>query len=88
MPRVVVCGGRSLAYRDFCVAQAKADPQFLPVLLVDSESPVTQPDPWEHIRLRAGDAWQRPTGASADQLHLMVQTMEAWFHADKDVLEK
>jgi hypothetical protein len=57
-----------------------------PILLVDSEAPVVEGSPWEHVRLRPGDGWARPEGASDDQIHLMVQAMEAWFHADQDAL--
>ena len=83
MPTVLPCGGRSRAYKDFLTAHEKAGPDGFPILLVDSEAPVTDPDPWEHVRRRPGDGWQRPDGASQDQIHLMVQAMEAWFHADK-----
>jgi hypothetical protein len=51
---------------------------------VDSEALVAEADLWEHVRLRTGDGWQRPQGASQDQIHLMVQAMEAWFYAAKD----
>ncbi|MSV27675.1 MAG: DUF4276 family protein [Bryobacterales bacterium] len=84
MPRIVACGGRSGAYKDFCVSHKNAGTDDFPVLLVDSEAPVVEADPWEHVRLRAGDLWQRPDGVSQDQIHLMVQAMEAWFHADKE----
>jgi hypothetical protein len=88
MPSVVACGGRRRAYDSFQTSHENAGPDDLPILLVDSEAPVVQADPWEHVRLRDGDAWQRPYGASQDQIHLMVQTMEAWFHADKEVLRE
>lgn len=88
MPKVVRCGGRRQAFDSFCTAHENARPGELPILLVDSEAPVTQADPWEHVRLRPGDGWHRPDGASQDQIHFMVQAMEAWFHADKEALEK
>lgn len=88
MPRVVRCGGRRHAYDTFCTAHESADNDYLPILLVDSEAPVAQADPWEHVRLRPGDEWERPRDASEDQIHFMVQAMEAWFHADKDALAK
>jgi hypothetical protein len=84
MPRVVACGGRRRAYDSFLTSHENAGQDDLPILLVDSEEPVAEADPWEHVRLRAGDEWQRPRGASQDQIHLMVQAMEAWFHADKE----
>ena len=87
MPRVVPCGGRRRAYESFRTSHANAGESDFPILLVDSEAPVTSTDPWEHVRLRAGDDWQRPPGASQDQIHLMVQAMEAWFYADKAKLQ-
>jgi hypothetical protein len=88
MPRVVACGGRHQAYESFRTSHGNAGRSDFPVLLVDSEAPVTKEDPWEHVRLRPGDGWDRPPGASADQLHLMTQAMEAWFYADKDALQR
>jgi len=84
MPKVVACGGRGGAYDSFRTSHENAGNDDFPILLVDSEAPVAGVDPWEHVRLRTGDEWQRPAGASPDQLHLMVQAMEAWFHADKE----
>ena len=55
------------------------------VLVVDSEAPVIKDNaPWEHLRKQ--DNWDKPTAASDDNAHLMVQCMEAWFLADKSVL--
>lgn len=88
MPGVVACGGRSRAYDRFRTSHETAGPDDLPILLVDSEAPVAEADPWEHVKLRAGDGWQRPDGASQDQIHLMVQAMEAWFHADKEKVQE
>jgi Domain of unknown function (DUF4276) len=88
MPSVVACGGRSSAWNRFRTSHENAGPDEHPILLVDSEAPVTDTDPWEHVRLRAGDGWQRPDGASQDQIHLMVQAMEAWFHADKEKVQE
>ena len=88
MPRVVACGGRRQAYDSFRTAHDNAGPDEIPILLVDSEAPVAQSNPWEHVRLRPGDGWQRPRNAEQDQIHFMVQAMEAWFHADKDSLAR
>jgi hypothetical protein len=53
------------------------------VLLVDSEGPIpASDDPWEYVRLRPGDGWLRPDLATADNLHFMVQCIEAWFLSD------
>ncbi|MFV8749749.1 DUF4276 family protein [Nannocystaceae bacterium ST9] len=87
-PSVVPCGSRQRAFETFCSALAKADSDEVVLLLVDSEAPVTTEDPWEHVRRREGDGWVKPERATPDQLHLMVQMMEAWFLADPDALER
>jgi len=86
-PAVIPCGGRRSTYDDFCTALRKAISGELPVLLVDSEGPVTAPA-WQHVRNRPGDGWERPDGATDDHLHLMVQVMETWFLADRENLVK
>ena len=87
MPRVVACGSRQDTYSDFCTAlRSAAKSGKLPVLLVDSESRVKDDcTPWDH--LRRSDNWSQPDGASVDHVFLMVQCMEAWFVADRSVLE-
>ncbi len=84
MPRIVACGGRREAFDQFCTAIDGGES--LALLLVDSEAPVGQEDPWQHVAQRAGDQWLKPAGATAEQLHLMVQCMEAWFLADRRAL--
>jgi hypothetical protein len=88
MPRVMRCGGRQQAYARFRTSHESAGGDDFPILLVDSEAPVVVGSSWEHVRLRPGDEWPRPQGASEDQIHLMVQAMEAWFHADKEALQE
>lgn len=85
MPKVIACGGRLEAFKRFRTAQ-EGSPTDSPLLLVDSESPLSHQSSWTHVQLRPGDLWQRPSNATDDQLHLMVQTMEAWFHCDVDAL--
>jgi hypothetical protein len=82
--RVIASGSRSETYRDFCSA-LKSHPHDFVILLVDSETAVTT-GPWDHLQTREGDNWQRPGGASDEQAHLMVQTMEAWLLADQQSL--
>jgi hypothetical protein len=84
MPSVVACGGRDRAYDSFRISHERTGTGTFSILLVDSEAPVVGTEPWEHV---ASDGWQRPSGASQNQIHLMVQAMEAWFHADKEVLQ-
>lgn len=56
------------------------------MLLVDAEGPVKVDSAWRHLRER--DGWQRPTGATNEQCHLMVQVMESWFLADREALAR
>ena len=86
-PRTVPCGGRTSAFDAFKAALCGNRAGELPLLLVDSEGPV-QPghSNWEHLKAR--DNWDRPIGASDDQVFLMVQLMETWFLADRDLLRQ
>ena len=87
MPSIIACGGREQAYKDFCHAFEKVRGNDFIVLLVDSEGPVDKDcDAWSHLKARPGDKWDKPPGADADNVHLMVQCMEAWFLADKEAL--
>ena len=84
---VEACASRKQAYDDFCFALASGENA---LLLVDSEELVpanpqtNRPLPvWQHLTARVGDNWARPPGATDDQAHLMVPTMEAWLVADQ-----
>ncbi len=83
MPRIVACGSRQNAYERFTTALK--DNHRIPMLLVDAEGPVTGAGPWEHLSQQ--DRWRRPTGATSDHCHLMVQVMESWFLADRRALK-
>lgn len=82
LPAVVACGARDEAFKDFCIAHQAGDGH--PMLLVDSEAPVTTNSRWTHLKDR--DKWDRPAGSTEEQCHLMVQQMESWFLADKERL--
>jgi len=84
MPRIVACGSRSEAYRDFL--KGLDDPKYERVLLlVDAEAEVAGGDAaWTHLQKR--DGWAKPDGVQDDSAHLMVQCMESWFLADKESL--
>src|SRR5690606_32766213 len=86
-PRVSPEGSRREAYDAFCAALGRAGPEDQIWLLVDSEAPVSVEDPWDHVKQREGDGWAKPSGATANHLHLMVEFMETWFLADPDALE-
>ena len=85
MPSTHACGGRSSAFHDFQTALETASDDEVPILLVDSEAPVTKPA-WKH--LQDSDGWLRPNGASDDQVQLMVQCMESWCVADRKALRR
>jgi len=83
MPRIVACGSRNATFDRFSTAMVGPPSAGHPILLVDSEDPISKP-PWEHLNLR--DKWARPKGASDDQAQLMVTCMETWVMADHDAL--
>lgn len=83
MPRIIACGGRNQAFDRFQTAIGNAGKDDFPMLLVDSEAPLTK-GPWLHLKDR--DQWTKPANATADHVHLMVQCMEAWFLVDRDIL--
>lgn len=95
MPGITACGGRRQAYDAYCTALKSGEPA---ALLVDSEAPVApehqqpkdQPaqwQPWQHLKARAGDGWDKPANALDTDCHLMVQVMESWFLADRETLK-
>lgn len=84
MPKIIASGSRDEAYKDFNAAHTQGD--VTAMLLVDAEEEVTAPGSWAHLRSR--DNWHRPTGASNDHCHLMVQVMESWFLADRPALQQ
>ena len=85
MPSIVASGSRRNAFDDFCAALRSPGKYDFIVLLVDSEEPVVAgSSPWQHLKAR--DSWNQPSDATDDQVHLMVQCMEAWFLADKNSL--
>ena len=82
MPQIVACGSRENAYERFKTVLATG---YAAILLVDAEGQVAAAaEPWEH--LKTSDGWDRPSGATDEQCHLMVQVMESWFLADVDAL--
>lgn len=90
MPRIVASGSRQNAFNDFVIAQNNGQPA---MLLVDSESPVSDENsvsgrerPWQHLADRQGDQWIKPSNATDDQCHLMVECMESWLLADRQTL--
>jgi hypothetical protein len=90
---VIVCGPRSAAFGDFKSALACRRGDEKVYLLVDAEAPVAAGAPseaaaWSHVAARVGDGWEQPAAGHDDHLHLMVQTMEAWFLADREAFKR
>jgi hypothetical protein len=55
-------------------------------MLVDSEDPVDDPDKtWAHLKKR--DGWDRPSGATDEQVLLMTTCMETWIVADRATIK-
>ncbi len=85
--KIIACGDRHRTYHDFCKALKLSERNETPLLLVDSEQPVSHGNqrenaflPWNH--LLAHDGWFKPKASSDNQAHMMVQCMESWFLAD------
>lgn len=88
-PRVIACGGRQRAYDQFCDALMNGSAEVW--LLVDAEelpSDGASGSPWDHVKTRKGDAWDRPAKATDDQLHFMNVCMETWLLADPAALKE
>lgn len=87
LPEIRACGGRDDTLQRFRIALRQARIDEIPLLLVDSERDVRpNSSAWEHLSAR--DGWERPRDARDDQAHLMVQSMDAWFLADRTQVEK
>jgi hypothetical protein len=87
MPRLSACGGRDSAFDDFKTALSGAGAGHFVALLVDSEDPVSDPEQtWAHLKTR--DKWDKPNGASDEQVLFMTTCMETWIIADRETLRK
>jgi hypothetical protein len=83
-PRLVACGGRGQAFKDFVAARTAGR---WVALWVDSEDPMTDLEAaWDHLKAR--DGWARPKGAEDSDVLLMVTCMETWFCADHAALKE
>ena len=86
LPQIVACGGRGTAYRDFSIAHANSGSRYV-ALLVDSEDPVADIEQtWAHLKAR--DNWDKPAGASDDEVLLMTTCMESWIASDREALRQ
>jgi hypothetical protein len=81
LPRVIACGGRDRAFKDFLHEFSSPSRDGDVALLVDSEGPVGDLRAWVHLEWAA-------LGATDEHAYLMVQCVEAWFFSDKDKLRE
>lgn len=81
---LVASGPRPTAYKWF-LQKLAAKPDANVLLLVDSERPVTKPA-HQHLAEKK-DEWELDKSLE-DQLHLMVECMEAWLIEDLDALNR
>lgn len=84
-PTVIASGGRLKAFQNFCDSLERSVDEII-LLLVDAERPV-RAGVWTHLG-EEPDNWRKPEVATEDHAHLMVQSMEAWFIADKEALAR
>lgn len=87
MPRVRALGSREAAFDRFKTALSNPMNSDHPLMLIDSEDPVTNIErTWHH--LRQSDGWLKPEDATDDQVLFMTTSMETWIAADRDALRK
>lgn len=85
MPRLTACGGRGSAFDDFKTAHAKRRDGDYIAMLIDSEDSVLDRErTWDHLNSR--DQWEKPAGASDEQVLFMTTCMETWIVADRTAL--
>ena len=85
-PKIVVCGSIQQTLKHFESAVSTATDGICAVL-VDADGPVeTGRDPAAHLSENHG--WAKPKQSTAEQIHRMVQTMEAWIVADRDAIQE
>jgi hypothetical protein len=80
------CGSTEETIRDYARAVRECETNCLPVLLVDSDAPVSAAPPAQHLAPKL-DSANIPKNARGN-LFLMVQCMEAWLVTDQQALEK
>lgn len=85
-PRLIACGGRGSAFDRFKTAHHQSGSGEFVAMLIDSEDPVADIEKtWEHLKKR--DNWDKPDGASHDQVLFMTTCMETWIVADRATLK-
>ena len=87
LPRLSACGGRGSAFDDFKTAHTRRKVGDYIAMLVDSEDPVELLErTWDHLKHR--DQWDKPVGATDEQVLFMTTCMETWIVADRVALRE
>ena len=86
-PRLVACGGRARVYADFCTAHEAGGAGYR-AMWIDSEEPMADIEQaWQHLAsVTTVPTWERPNGATDDQVLFMTTCMETWIVADRSAL--
>ena len=88
LPQLIAGGGRKTTFDDFKTRLKQSSPGEYVAMLIDSEDPTVDGEkPWQHLRQRPADKWDRPAGATDDQVLLMTTCMETWIVADRAALK-
>lgn len=89
MPRLNACGGRDDTFGDFKIAHGNKAAGDYVAMLIDSEEPMADiKEAWKHLQnVETVNKWNRPNGATDDQVLFMTTCMETWVAADRDALK-
>ena len=88
-PRLVACGGRGDVYKDFCTAHRSRGNGWV-AMWIDSEDPMADIErAWKHLaEVTTVSRWEKPDGATDDQVLFMTTCMETWIVADRAALRE
>jgi len=88
-PRLVACGGRADVFKDFCTAQRSFGSGWV-AMWIDSEDPMADIEKaWKHLaQVTTVSRWEKPEGATDDQVLFMTTSMETWIVADPAALRE
>lgn len=88
-PRLVACGGRDKVYERFVIQNAQKTGSYV-AMWIDSEEPLADMEAaWTHLSsVTSVEKWERPDGATDDQVLFMTTCMETWFTADRAALRE
>ena len=85
LPSLSACGGRSATFDAFQMSHATTSDSDYAAMLIDSEEPLEDLEKtWRH--LKRYDRWNRPAGATDEQVLFMTTCMETWIVTDQRTL--